>query len=297
MNIRDLRYIVAVADTLSFRRASEQCYISQPTLSMQIKKVEQRLAVDLFERNNKQVLVTHAGKRIIDAARMALINITQMETIAKNAANPFAGKCNLGIFPTLAPYLLPQFVPKLTRQYKQLSLFLIEEKTQTLIEQLQKAQIDCALLAIPLADDEQFRIISLFEDEFVLAVHPSHALANRKSITYSDIHHEALLLLEEGHCLREQALSVCQLSGAIEHNEFRATSLETLRQMVIANNGVTLIPKIAIGKKDKNIYYIPFKHKPPTRQIALIYRKSDTRDELMLAIANIIREHMQNKSH
>jgi len=290
VNLRDLKYIVAVADLRSFVQAAERCFVSQPTLSMQVKKLEETLGVKIFERNNKHVLVTDVGERIVETARRALQETQLIEELARNAQNPLSGRFKLGAFPTLASYILPTLVPRIKQQLPDIRLILVEEKTNTLIQQLHSGEIDAALLAAPIQDD--FLIAEhLFNDPFKLAVSTQHPLAKKTSIRTEDLISEPLLLLDEGHCLRDQALQFCQINGANEEQDVRATSLETLRQMVRANTGITFMPEIAIQKNDDEIRYIPFSKPQPKRSICLVWRKTSPR----LPLLNKVKALLQNE--
>ncbi|MEO1889105.1 MAG: LysR substrate-binding domain-containing protein [Cycloclasticus sp.] len=291
MNLRDLKYIVAVAELKSFVKAAERCFVSQPTLSMQIKKLEGTLGVKIFERNNKRVLITEVGKSIISKAKSILHDVKDIEELAHNAQQPFAGNFRLGAFPTLAAYILPDLVPLIKDKLPDLRLILIEEKTDTLIRQLKDGEIDAVLLAAPVKDDFLASTV-LFDDAFKLAVSSQHRLSNKTTVTPADIINEPLLLLDEGHCLRDQALQFCQLNGAKEEQNVRATSLETLRQMVRANTGITFMPNLAIRDNDSdgNIQYIPFENPQPKRTIRLVWRKTNPKIQLM----NLLTELLQN---
>lgn len=287
MNLRDLSYLVAVADLRSFIQAAEQCCISQPTLSTQIKKMEESLGVKIFERNNKRVLPTELGEQIITSARQVLLDVDHIKEIAKNAQNPLAGNFRLGAFPTLSTYLFPELVTRIKQSLPELRLILIEEKTDSLIAQLKQGKIDAALIALPLKED-LLVAETLFEDEFKLAVSSSNPLAKKKRIQPSDLLDQQILLLDEGHCLRGQALQICQLNGAEEQQDVRATGLETLRQMVRAGTGITFMPEIAINKTEQGIIYIPFASPTPKRTIALVWRKTSTRFKLMEHLVKLI---------
>ena len=242
MNLSDLRYLVAVADHRHFGRAAEACFVSQPTLSTQIKKLERELGVELFERHPRQVLLTAAGEQVLQHARRAVAEADSIREVARQTRDPETGSLRLGIFPTLGPYLLPHVVPALHRRFPQLELLLVEEKTEVLLQRLHDGVIDVAALALPV-DGDHLHSEPLFDEQFVLAVPADHDLASTKrKVNLSVIAGEQLLLLEEGHCLRAQALSVCHLNGASERRGFRATSLETLRQMVASGGGITLLP-------------------------------------------------------
>ena len=287
MNLRDLKYIVVVAETKSFVHAAELCFVSQPTLSMQIKKLEKSLNVKIFERNNKRVLVTEIGKQIVETARHILQDAEHIKALAKNEQDPFAGNFTLGAFPTLAPYILPKLIPLIKEKLPRLRLILVEEKTMVLVQQLKDGLIDGALLAGPINDDTLLTE-KLFDDEFKLAVAKNHPLAKQTVIKLDELIGQPLLLLDEGHCLRDQALQFCQLNGVDEEQNVRATSLETLRQMVIAGTGITFIPNIAIQNNNDNIRYIPFENPQPKRTIYLVSRKTNPRTELMQQLKKLI---------
>jgi LysR family hydrogen peroxide-inducible transcriptional activator len=279
MNLRDLRYFIALAETRHFGRAAEACFVSQPTLSTQLKKLEEELGVALFERAPRNILLTPAGEQILRHAKLALSHVASMQEIAKHTKNPESASIRLGIFPTLAPYLLPHVVPKLRKRFPNLELLLIEEKTEILIHQLRDGLIDAAILAEPLTE-EQFESMHLFTEPFVLALPEKHPLSNQLTLGMGELEQQHLLLLEDGHCLRDQALAVCALSGASEKEGFRATSLETLRQMVAAGVGITLLPMLAVKPpvpKSPYIRLLPFRNPAPTRRIALFWRKSSVR--------------------
>jgi LysR family hydrogen peroxide-inducible transcriptional activator len=284
MNIRDFQYIVSVAKHKHFGKAAEECFVSQPALSMQIQKLERLLGVKIFERSNKNVMITDVGTAIINKAKNVLEDAEQINELAKIARDPQSVEMRIGAFPTLAPYFLPDAVPKITKNFPKLKLFLIEDKTEILIDKLLSGEIDAAFLATPLPMDiPSLEFTVLFEDEFYLAVPKGHKFADLKTINRTSLSGESLLLMDDGHCLREQALDVCSLIGAKEKERFRATSLETLRQMVIANAGITLIPKIAIRKND-GLIYIPFHKPPPIRTISMVWRNSSVKKDLLLKL-------------
>jgi len=291
MNLRDLKYLVVLANLRSFVQAAEQCHISQPTLSTQIKKMEQDLEVTIFERSNKKVIPTQLGEQIIASAQQILLEVEHIEELAKNAQNPFAGNFRLGAFPTLSTYIFPQLVSQIKQVLPELRLILIEEKTDKLITLLKQGQIDAALLALPVKEDSLVST-KLFDDEFKLAVAIDNPLAKKKIINPKDLLNQQLLLLDEGHCLRDQALQICHLHGAEELQDVRATGLETLRQMVRVGTGITFMPNIAIKESESDIRYIPFIEPVPKRTIGLVQRKIGVRTELteqlVILIAKVI---------
>jgi Transcriptional regulator len=292
MNLRDLKYLVALADHKHFGRAAAACFVSQPTLSTQIKKLEDELGVPLVERAPRKVMLTPAGREAASRARGIVAEIEQMKEAARRSQDPEAGTVRLGIFPTLGPYLLPHVIPGIRERFPHLELLLIEEKSDVLLTRLREGRLDAALLALPLHDD-QLHTEFLFEEPFVLAVPDTHPLAKRDSLSLSELHQQRLLLLEDGHCLREQALDVCHLSGALEKAEFQATSLETLRQMVAANVGVTLLPLLAVQPpvtNSSNIHLLRFDDASgPSRRIAMLWRRSSAMSDFLEQLATLFK--------
>ncbi len=292
MNLRDLRYLVALAEHKHFGRAADASFVSQPTLSTQIKKLEDELDVALVERTPRKILLTEVGREIAARARHVLDEVEQIKAIARRTKDPESGTLRLGIFPTLGPYLLPHIVPGLRERFPRLELLLTEEKTETLLARLREGRLDAALLALPLHDD-QLHAEVLFDEPFLLAVPTQHRLAKRKALAVDDLESESLLLLEDGHCLRDQALDVCQLAGASERDGFRATSLETLRQMVAANVGITLLPQLAVRPpvvQSDAIHLLPFRGQPPSRRIALVWRKSSAMKGFLTTLAGELKQ-------
>ncbi|MFZ2449476.1 MAG: LysR substrate-binding domain-containing protein [Methylovulum miyakonense] len=287
MNLRDLHYLIAVADLRSFVQAAERCFISQPTLSTQIKKMEDSLGVQIFERTNKKVLPTELGEKIIASARLILKEVDHIKEMADIAQDPLAGNLRLGAFPTLSTYIFPQLVPLIKQAMPKIRLILVEEKTDSLLHQLKSGQMDAALLALPIIDDH-LETEALFDDEFLLAVAPDHPLAVNKVINPADLADQELLLLDEGHCLRGHALQICQTYHADEQQDVRATGLETLRQMVRAGTGITFMPRIAIRENDDGICYLPFTQPAPKRSIGLVWRKTSNRIELIKQLSQLI---------
>ncbi|HEY9255262.1 MAG TPA: LysR substrate-binding domain-containing protein [Stenotrophomonas sp.] len=293
MNLRDLKYLVALADHKHFGRAAAACFVSQPTLSTQIKKLEDELGVPLVERAPRKVMLTPAGREAASRARGIVAEVEQMKEAARRSQDPEAGTVRLGIFPTLGPYLLPHVVPRIRERFPQLELLLIEEKSDQLLRQLREGRLDAAVLALPIHDD-QLHTEFLFEEPFVLAVPGSHPLAHRTSLTLDELSDLRLLLLEDGHCLRDQALDVCHLAGALEKSEFQATSLETLRQMVAANVGVTLLPLLAVKPpvaRSENVQLIGFDaERPPSRRIGMVWRRSSAMGDFLEQLAKLFQQ-------
>jgi LysR family hydrogen peroxide-inducible transcriptional activator len=291
VNLRDLRYLVAVADERHFGRAAEACFVSQPTLSTQIRKLERELGVELVERNPRHVALTGIGERVVERARAVIREVDGIADDARQSQDPATGTLRLGLFPTLAPYLLPHFVPEVHRRFPDLELLLVEEKSEVLHQQVRDGSLDAVLLARPV-HDEQLHEQFLFEEPFVLAVPVGHPLAAvGEPIPTSVLAGEQLLLLEEGHCLRDQALSVCQLAGGGERRGFRATSLETLRQMVAAGVGMTLLPELATippVAASEDVVLVPFADPVPRREVALYWRRSSAFRDFLPDLADVI---------
>lgn len=291
MNLRDLQYLVALAEHRHFGRAAAASFVSQPTLSTQIKKLEDELGMLLVERAPRRVMLTPAGREIADRARRILAEVEQLKESAHRSRDPEAGSIRLGIFPTLAPYLLPHVVPKIRARFPRLELLLIEEKTEVILRQLREGRLDAGVLALPL-HDEQLHVEFLFEEQFLLAVPHAHPLAQRSTLSLQDLADESLLLLEDGHCMRDQALDVCALAGAGEKTGFRATSLETLRQMVAANVGITLLPALSVKPPvacSEAIHLLRFRDSQPSRRIAMVWRNSSAMAEFLLKLAHVLR--------
>jgi LysR family transcriptional regulator, hydrogen peroxide-inducible genes activator len=288
MNLRDLKYLAALADHRHFGRAAAACHVSQPTLSTQLRKLEDELGVALVERSPRKVMLTNAGLDIAARSRTIVNEIEELKEAARRARDPEAGTVRLGIFPTLGPYLLPHVIPHIRERYPHLELLLVEEKSDELLYRLREGRLDAALLALPL-DDDQLHAEFLFEEPFLLAVPGTHPLARRHHLDAQELSAHKLLLLEDGHCLREQALAVCRLFGANEKSEFRATSLETLRQMVAADVGMTLLPTLSIKPpvpRSETIRLLDFRGEGrPSRRVAMVWRRSSAMTEFLAQLA------------
>ena len=287
MNLRDLKYLIALADHRHFGRAASASFVSQPTLSTQIRKLEEELGVSLVERAPRRVMLTPIGHDIAQRARKVIAEVEQMGEVARRSQDPEAGTVRLGLFPTLAPYLLPHVLPNLHRRFPRLELLLVEEKTDAILARLRDGRLDAALLALPVHDD-QLQVEFLFDEPFLLAVPQGHAMARHASLDLHDLDDQHLLLLEEGHCLRDQALDVCRMAGADERDGFRATSLETLRQMVASGVGITLLPMLAVQPPvpvSADIALLPFRGDAPHRSIAMVWRRSSAMAGFLLQLA------------
>jgi len=292
MNIRELQYLVTLADLRHFGRAAEACFVSQPTLSTQVKKLEDELGVQLVERAPRHVMLTEVGQEIVDRARLVLRDVEQIKEVARRTTDPEAGAIRLGLFPTLGPYLLPHVVPDIHLQYPKLELLLFEDKTEQLLAMLREGRLDAALLALPVEEDT-LEVLPLFNEPFVVALPENHPLDQVNHLNVEDLKGHTVLLLEDGHCLRDQALEVCQMASANEKQGFRATSLETLRQMVAANVGITLLPTLAIKPPITLTDSIHIKHLSdpmPSRQIGMVWRKSSAVSGFLKSFAEIFKK-------
>ena len=293
IKLKDLRYLVAVADSRHFGRAAERCFVSQPTLSAQLKKLEQYLGVQLIERQPKNVTLTDAGEQIVARARKILEASDEVVTLARAHRDPLAGILRIALLPTIGPYLLPRVSQPIRKALPRLDLRLYEYQTAPMLEKLQLGEIDVGLLALPV-EMEGLEARELYTEAFTVAVPDHHRLAKRESVRVDDLQGETLLLLEDGHCLRDQALEVCSRIGPNEKQDFRATSLETLRQMVATGAGVTLLPELATKGAyghARGVTIRPFTRPAPVRHIGAIWRKSSARTSAIDAFCKVIAEH------
>jgi LysR family hydrogen peroxide-inducible transcriptional activator len=299
MNLRDLKYIIAVAETRHFGKAAERCFVSQPTLSGQIKKLEEELGVAIFERTNRSVEITPIGKDIVALAREAVEQADAIEQLARAHQDPLAGPLRIGAIPTLSPYLMPLILAPLKKQLPQMQLVLSEEMTDTLLARLHDHEIDAALLATPVEEGE-LEQLPLFDEPFWVAYPRKHAFYAREKITLRDLDKENLLLLAEGHCLARQAMEVCHIKerqGRGEMADLRAASLETLIQLVGAGYGVTLVPALAMRGSwmtGSGVVAQPLAIADASRRVSLAFRHSFPRRAALQAFADIVLEHLPN---
>jgi LysR family transcriptional regulator, hydrogen peroxide-inducible genes activator len=293
LKLRDLRYLVAVADLRHFGKAASRCFVSQPTLSAQLKKLEQVLGVQLIERAPHNVSLTAAGEEIVARARRILEASDEVVTLARSLRDPLAGRLRVALLPTIGPYLLPHVTPLIRKSLPRLQLRLYEYQTAVMLERLRAGELDVGILALPVELDG-LEARELYREAFVVALPERHPLAAQPSVKVADLEGETLLLLEEGHCLRDQALEVCGAAGVARREEFRATSLETLRQMVAAGAGVTLLPELASRGAYGNARGVevrPFVRPAPVRHIGAVWRKTTPRRAAIDAVARLIAEH------
>ncbi|MDO8280922.1 MAG: LysR substrate-binding domain-containing protein [Burkholderiaceae bacterium] len=305
MTLTELKYIVAVAREKHFGKAAEACYVSQPTLSVAIKKLEDELEVKLFERSANEVAVTPLGEEIVRQAQSVLEQAANIKEIAKRGKDPLAGPLTLGVIYTIAPYLLPDLVRQMIARTPQMPLMLQENFTVKLLEQLRTGEIDCAIMAEPFPDTG-LATAPLYDEPFLAAVPGNHPLAQRSTITSDLLKHETMLLLGTGHCFRDHVLEVCPEFARFSSNaegirkSFEGSSLETIKHMVAAGMGVTLVPRLGVPREalapksrrrnteDSHVKYLPFDGDPPTRRVVLAWRRSFTRYEAIAALRNAI---------
>jgi LysR family hydrogen peroxide-inducible transcriptional activator len=293
LKLKDLRYLVALADSRHFGRAAARCFVSQPTLSAQLRKLEEYLGVQLIERQPRRVALTVAGEEIVARARGMLEASDAIVNLAQTRRDPLAGQLRLAFLPTIGPYLLPQVALRLRKSLPRLELMLYEYQTEPMLERLRQGDIDLGVLALPV-DSEGLAERTLYEEPFVVALPEGHRLAARAHLRSEDLAGETVLLLEEGHCLRDQALAACRHSGMNEKQDFRATSLETLRQMVAAGVGITLLPELASRgayESTRGVMVRPFSRPVPSRRIGAVWRKSSARATAIESVAEQIARH------
>lgn len=297
MNLRDLKYLVAVADTRHFGQAAERCFVSQPTLSGQIKKLEEDLGVTLFERTKRSVETTPLGDAIVAQAKQVLEQADALRQLAESYQDPLVGPLRMGAIPTLSPYLMPLILKPLKKRYPQIKLVLIEELTDTLLARLGNHEIDAALLATPV-ENSDFESMPLFDEPFWL-VHPrSHSLSEKKKIVQADLDGADLLLLAEGHCLAKQAMKVCHMqerSAQGDMVDLRAASLETLLQMIGAGFGCTLLPALALktaSARDRGVMARQLKLPDTYRRVSLVFRRTFPRRKALEAFAEVVLKHL-----
>ncbi|NIA02647.1 MAG: LysR family transcriptional regulator [Planctomycetia bacterium] len=302
MNLRDLKYIIAVAETHHFGKAAERCFVSQPTLSGQIKKLEDELGVVIFERTNRSVEVTPIGEDILVHARLMMEQADVIRQLALAQHDPLTGPLRIGAIPTLSPYLMPLILIPLKKQHPQMKLVLSEEMTDTLLDRLRNHEIDAALLATAV-DEPDLDEMPLFDEPFWLAHPRDHPFYNKDEITRADLDNTELLLLSEGHCLAKQAMDICHLKQRKEQGEMadlRAASLETLLQLVSAGFGSTLVPALAMGgtwTSGSGIATRKLEFKDTFRRVSLVFRKSYPRRQALDAFAQVVLENLPDTVH
>lgn len=288
--VQQLRYAVAVADARHFGRAAQACFVSQPALSAQIRELESRLGVQIFERSTRGILVTEPGAEVVERARRVLREVQDLCDAAAGSTGEVAGPLRLGVIPTIAPYVLPPAVRRIGAAHPLLELYLREDRTDALVSQLLDGELDLLLLALPLRRPGIEELV-LYDEPFLLAVPEAHALAGKGSCDISELAGERLVLLEEGHCLRDQALAVCELAGHDGRAAIQGTSLPTVVQMVNAGLGVTLLPQSAISRdihQNERVALVELRPESPTRAVGLAWRTSSARGATYRTLGKLI---------
>ncbi|MCL4150180.1 UNVERIFIED_CONTAM: hypothetical protein GTU68_062516 [Idotea baltica] len=290
MNLRDLQYLLAVYEFNNFSKAAEKCFVSQPTLSGQLKKMEEELGAPLMERSTRQVIFTELGEQIVEKARQVSITVEQIKMLAKESKDPLSGDFHLGLIPTIGPFLLPIIMPLLSEKLPKLNVYLHELQTDQLIAKLLKGELDAGILAkmdwdLPVVE------YSLYQEKFMLALQSNDPIAiKNKQVKANVLRGRDVLMLEDGHCLRDQALGVCFAAGANEDQRFKATSMDTLLHMVATGAGMTLVPELACQQKVNEVTYLPFTKPSPSREVVLLSRKSYVRQTAIQRFVEIVQQ-------
>lgn len=290
LSLRQLRYFAALADVLHFRKAAERCHVTQPALTTQIQALEATLGVQLVERTRRRVVLTPVGVEIDRRARDVLRRCDEIVEYARQQGDPLSGPLRFGVIPTIGPYVLPWLVPRVRERFPRLKLYLREDKTADLVAHLRSGKIDLALLALPVAADD-LEDLALFDDPFVLAVPAAHPFAARTIVRPDHLKGKAALLLDDGHCLRDQALEVCGLSRGLDDADLRATSLNTLVHMVANGLGMTLLPTLSLAvelPREGTIAVKNFAAPTPARKVGLLWRRSSARKADFRALGELI---------
>ncbi len=292
-SLKQLKYLCAVAEHKHFSKAAEACHVTQSTLSAAVQELESQLGIVIFERSKKNVLITPLGEKLLHQARIILGDVEDFVSLAKSHDELLSGEIRLGVIPTIAPFLLPHLLADLRKRYQKLKLFLKEDLSSQLVQQLQQGDLDLIILAFPYALPEM-NTLSLFKDEFLLCLPPGHQLEKSKVVKQQQLKGEKLLLLEEGHCLRDHALEACKLESADTDLVYQGTSLHTLVQMVANGLGVTLLPAMSVEADvlgDTDLMLKHFNNENVSREIGMAWRKSDPRREDYRQLGEFIIEH------
>jgi LysR family hydrogen peroxide-inducible transcriptional activator len=289
VSLKQLKYFDAVARTGHFGKAAERCSVTQPALSMQVQELEKYLGIQLLERGRNGVMLTEGGKEIAQRAARVLADVRDIVDLARRQGDVLSGPLRLGVIPSVAPYILPQLLPMIRDQFPALDLHIRESQTQTLVGELADGQLDLLLLALPI-EHPDIETVRLFDDRFLLAMATSHRLSNRVKATPDLLENDRLLLLEEGHCMRDQALAFCSLRRIENINTFGASSLSTLVQMVAHGLGMTLLPELAVPLETRrgDIHLMRFADPEPQRVIGLAWRRSSPRKRHFVELGQMI---------
>jgi LysR family hydrogen peroxide-inducible transcriptional activator len=289
ITLTELRYMVAVADEGQIGLAADACHVAQPTLSTGLKKLEEKLGVTIFERNRRSVEPTPAGRQLIEQARDVLEGARELERIAKSVRDPTAGTLRLGIIATIAPYFLPSLLPAVSEKYPDLEMTVVEGLTERLLDDLENHNLDAVLLALPW-DTRQLKVEEVFEEQFRVLSPPDQSLGISDHLDTADLPTETLLLLSEGHCLRDHVLNFCDLNERTL-SDFQSTSLETLRELIRTGRGYSLFPEMAISERDYQQLEVLDLEDPPSRTISLAWRKTYPNPDLLEELSDLMATH------
>ncbi|SJL83726.1 DNA-binding transcriptional regulator OxyR [Vibrio palustris] len=293
MNIRDFEYLVALAEHQHFRKAAEACFVSQPTLSGQIRKLEDELGSVLLERSSRRVLFTDSGLKLVQQAKRILSEVKMFKEMASEQGGSMSGPIHMGFIPTLGPYLLPKVVPELKKQFPDLELYLHEAQTQQLVHLLEEGKLDCLVLA-SVQETEAFKEIEFYIEPLSIAVPCDHAWAEYDEVNMQALKGHTVLSLGDGHCLRDQALGFCFAAGAKDDESFKATSLETLRNMVAAGSGITLLPELSLpdAKQKDGVAYVKAVNPVPSRRLVVVYRPGSPLKDRFEQLAEVMEQRL-----
>ncbi|MES2355748.1 MAG: hydrogen peroxide-inducible genes activator [Pseudomonadota bacterium] len=292
MTLTELRYIVALSQTRHFGNAAERCFVTQPTLSLAVKKLEEELGVDLFERKKSDVIITVAGERIIEQAKRVLAEAAKIGDLAQGVRDPLSGPLRLGVIPTIGPYLLPDLIPLLRKYAPAMPLIIEESITESLASLLRRGEIDAAIIALPF-NVPGVKARAMYEEPFRVVVPPNHPLSRKKTVKPKELAEENLLLLNTGNCFRDQVLESCPGHMGAEATEGRVgSSLETVRNMVASGLGISVLPASAISRtyQSKSLKVLDFIEPIPSRRVALAARETFSRPEALTALLNAVRD-------
>ena len=293
MNIRDFEYLVALAEHKHFRKAAEACFVSQPTLSGQIRKLEDEIGTVLLERSSRRVLFTDAGLKLVEQAKRILSEVKMFKDMANEHGGSMSGPMHIGFIPTLGPYLLPRIVPTLKEHFPELELYLHEAQTHQLVRLLEEGKMDCLVLA-SVEETEPFKEIEFYQEPMSLAVPCDHEWHDREEVDLHELKGRTVLALGDGHCLRDQALGYCFAAGAKDDESFKATSLETLRNMVAAGAGITLLPELSlpVEREKDGVCYVKAVNPIPSRRLVVVYRPGSPLRERFEKLAEVMEQRL-----
>lgn len=299
ISLKQLHYALAIEKTLHFKKAAEACNVSQSALSTAINELEKQLGITIFERNNKQVLVTNSGQQILDKAKRVKLELDDLLQIPQNNKHPLSSGMTIGVIPTIGPYLLPKVLPEVRKQYPNFKLKIVEEQSATLAEMVKQGDIDAAILALPYPI-EGLMSFNFWQEDFYLACHKNDCPSKVIEITSEELEIDKLMLLKDGHCLKEHALGVCQLQNKKQYSNFDSASLHTLIQMVAGRLGTTLVPQMALDQllhNESEIRAIHLNEPGPHRTIALVIRPNYVRTSELTILKDIFITQLKNKCH